>query len=1264
MADHLTQFIISRIVADYIRLRDQGFAPLIDDYAQFWPEDSRQLLTPLLLEEFRYRTRKNRDVRIETLTREYPNLIDNGIIIQLLELELRLSPQDPDRNEISARFPQLSENEVEHVVEQVLFYKVWHQDDHKETVRRKPAVQQDEAPEETAKFIRNEDTDVAAIPDRQEGTEAFTPPSVQTDSVPEDSTAVFTPPADDVATPISVQEEATAVYAPSPTKDIVQEEGTAVFVPPPAKDIVPEDGTAVFDFNVPQLPSSPIWGEGKTPTINWDNEAMASSLDQAREHYRKVAGEVADESKAASLSTAPQRKGALDGRQREFNVRDTVVVEEYIGSGAWKDVYKARQKSTRQLVAFKHLREKNDQEREALIKEVRTQAQLTHQNIPPVFSFDLLDNGQAIVVEKLVNGSRWSDSMTTRTLDDNLRILLEVAQAVAYAHRRHDLIHRDLKPDNVVVNDEFDEVYLIDWGLAVSVAPEPPEDRESSVHISDLVGIAGTPLYWAPEMARGEISKFSPASDVFLLGALLYEVLTHHPPYDLFPGQTTVQLNTVVATSMKVLEVGPMLRSIRGVIFPPKIRAPELFIPDELAVIAMKAMAPEPKDRYADAGLFVDAIKRYQDHAEATLRCDAAWKSLHLIDEEIKASETKNVRKLHPLTLRLIELSDIFHQVYLTLAEEDEADNTTAPNNLTSSLSNANLIGVDDPLEPAIKSARLGEKEARQRLFDLTLRTGDLTLATAQLDLLTKNPYMKSEDIRSHRRRIDALHAVRRRAKTMKWVAVALLLAFLGSSVVYGHLINVQFQKTEAQRKLAEANFQKARDAVKRFYTMFAKDESVKNAGLMKLQRELFDAAKEYNEDFVAQKSDDPEVLYDQMHALFDIGKIETYFGNHEEAISYYKRAVDLGNRLVEEKPEISKYRDLLAKTYKDIGIVYETVESDPDIIIDVNLKALDINRKLVEEYPDVLDYRRNLARILHNMGLLNARWDPTSPETEKFYLESLSVRERLQTEDPTEYLFGKSQTLSALATFYFAEADFAEMEAEEFRERENTVKAEQAERTKAKHLNNVQKILADALELLRTLEKEYPDDGAIDRKFLYGFIRLEQGKAFFKNGSLPEAEKTLLDAAETFENIVEKAPEHLSYQGRLFETRKWVYQTFLAEEKFKEMEELCYRCKKDATEAREKYPHVTDYLLFWGDWSLNLANTWVDLGKVDEAAKLLKESMAELDAILKTTRFPEMAEIRIEDIRATMSLCLEILEQGEPATDEPSSDEPPSDEP
>ena len=112
------------------------------------------------------------------------------------------------------------------------------------------------------------------------------------------------------------------------------------------------------------------------------------------------------------------------------------------------------------------------------------------------------------------------------TWKDHLEILLKVCDAVAYAHSKA-ILHRDLKPENIMLG-EFGEVYVMDWGLAMYF-----DERNEYKRFPELKPqLAGTPYYIAPEMVRGEMKSLGPASDVYLLGGILYEILTGRPPHE------------------------------------------------------------------------------------------------------------------------------------------------------------------------------------------------------------------------------------------------------------------------------------------------------------------------------------------------------------------------------------------------------------------------------------------------------------------------------------------------------------------------------------------------------------------------------------------------------------------------------------------------------------------------------------------------------------------------------------------------------------
>ena len=606
--------------------------------------------------------------------------------------------------------------------------------------------------------------------------------------------------------------------------------------------------------------------------------------------------------------------GELDESQT-LTISDSLMVERILGSGHWKDVYKARQQSTRQFVALKHLREKNDEERFSLIREVRTQAALTHQNIPPVFALDVLPTGQAIVVEKLVDGSRWSDTIKSRTLDDNLRILLEVANAVAFAHQRHKIIHRDLKPDNVIINDKYGEVYVIDWGLAADVSDEPSNSDERVPHVSQLNSVAGTPLYWAPEQVNDTPTRCSPATDVFLLGALLYEILTGYAPYRICDQNQIDGLTPQDIEEIRSLEVGPMLRAIHGIIIPPRLLAPHRYIPEELLAIAMKSLSRLPEDRYTDAGDFIDAVKQYQHFSLITSRCDQNWRQFNALRRE-RSQTFRQPDALLSLTLRFLETSDIFRSIASEFQLHQIADA------VDSGLLNPKIL--EEPAHPTFLSAQRGEVEARTELIALTLRSGDLTLADAQIGLVESNPFHDVEKTRIQRHSVQVLRASRNRGRMMKWITIGLLGIFLATSTLYGYLISEQYRSRALEHHLAEADLQKTRSVINNFFANVADIPDIRDAGLTRFRYALLGLARQYHDDFVAHQSDDPDVIADQMSSLFNRAGIEAQFGYSHNAIEHYLLAIELGNKLVEKYPDNAQYRDILTRCHQAIQVLRE----------------------------------------------------------------------------------------------------------------------------------------------------------------------------------------------------------------------------------------------------------------------------------------------------------------------------------------------------
>lgn len=261
-----------------------------------------------------------------------------------------------------------------------------------------------------------------------------------------------------------------------------------------------------------------------------------------------------------------------------------------LGEGGMGVVYDARQTSIDRNVALKMIKgaaATDEKQKAKFLAEVVVTGDLDHPNIVPIYDVGANSQGNLFYSMKKVQGTPWQKVVSQKSLAENLDILMRTADAIGFAHAR-GIVHRDLKPENIMLG-EFGEVLVMDWGLA-----HPLKGFRKTRSITSSASMGGTPAYMAPEMATGPIDKIGPASDIYLLGAILYEIITGLPPH-------------VSKNVMKCL-----MAAARNEIAPTEKTG-------ELVDIALKAMATEPKDRYPDVKTMQSAIRDYQSHSESVL---------------------------------------------------------------------------------------------------------------------------------------------------------------------------------------------------------------------------------------------------------------------------------------------------------------------------------------------------------------------------------------------------------------------------------------------------------------------------------------------------------------------------------------------------------------------------------------------------------------------------------------------------------------------
>ncbi|MBI3409035.1 MAG: protein kinase [Planctomycetes bacterium] len=312
-----------------------------------------------------------------------------------------------------------------------------------------------------------------------------------------------------------------------------------------------------------------------------------------------------------------------------------------IARGGMGAIVRAVDQDIRREVAVKFiLNQADERQKTRFIEEAQITGQLEHPNIVPIHQLGVHQDGRCFFSMKMVKGRSLADLLKKQgepgasatgggfSLGRLLNIFTNICNALAYAHARN-VIHRDLKPANIMIGD-FGEVYVMDWGLAKVLGQKSDVDtpfspgsknraarvaavatnRAADSNLTQAGAIMGTPAYMPPEQALGE--AVDQRSDIYSLGAILYEILTLSPP-----------------VGRDVDQIAILLRVAEGAIRPPEKQAPERarqgLIPPELSAIALKALAKDPADRYQTVEALQRDIQLFVEGRSVSAKRDTAW---------------------------------------------------------------------------------------------------------------------------------------------------------------------------------------------------------------------------------------------------------------------------------------------------------------------------------------------------------------------------------------------------------------------------------------------------------------------------------------------------------------------------------------------------------------------------------------------------------------------------------------------------------------
>jgi tetratricopeptide (TPR) repeat protein len=668
---------------------------------------------------------------------------------------------------------------------------------------------------------------------------------------------------------------------------------------------------------------------------------------------------------------AHRDKRGAEGHGPDTAPEPDFVLREKIGSGGQGEVWRAWQTTLAREVAVKRLKPNGDV-REFLM-EAFTTAELDHPNIAPVHDLgcvELEGEEAPLIAMKFVRGAPWSDLLVKEReapgfvfenfLARHLRILADVCDAVAYAHAKR-IIHRDLKPQQVIVG-EFGEVYLVDWGLAVGLDEEAslPRARHGvprRLTLKTATNQTGTPAYMAPEQTDTSAEKLGLHTDIYLLGATLFEVAAGYPPH---AGDSATDAYRAAR---------------KNILRPLSDRCPP-----ELAETINKALATEPR-------------KRHQTVAEFRAELDAflSGSGRRAESREIAAEVAARLKEAGPDPAATLHYADLTR--------------------LRARLDRALQLWPENPEAIALKNRAVSAHASR------ALAEGDLRLAASLAESLPDD----FPDRASLLERVEAarrLAARERRQRVVALVACVLLLTALAAG---GALFALHQQKSKQRLADANAQLQQERDAAERArsdaedargraeelldFMLYDLRDGLQPIGRLDLLEKVAIKSLSYYEKRVeGGENASDEALVTGYSALSNVARVLGSQGRFKESREARLKVLEIAQRLLERDPESTIRQGGVAEVLYYLAEIEADLEDPPLKALEWNEKAEKAYRELVAAQPEEDSWLVALADTRVQASQFLGRFEDASAEKiEAALREALTVfepREQKNLED------------------------------------------------------------------------------------------------------------------------------------------------------------------------------------------------------------------------------------------------------------------------
>jgi tetratricopeptide (TPR) repeat protein/tRNA A-37 threonylcarbamoyl transferase component Bud32 len=734
---------------------------------------------------------------------------------------------------------------------------------------------------------------------------------------------------------------------------------------------------------------------------------------------------------AAGSADEPTPVGPAPARAAEAPIPQVAGydIQGLLGHGGMGVVYKARQIKLNRLVALKMIlsgAHANPQELARFRSEAEAVARLQHPNIVqihevgeqeghPYFSLEFVDGGS--LAQKL-NGTPLSAPAAAELVET-------LARAMHAAHQR-GIVHRDLKPANVLLTAEGIPK-ITDFGLAKFLATgEAPAAAGVQVAAGTVTGaILGTPSYMAPEQASGQTHAIGPATDVYALGAILYETLTGRPPFRAAGvWDTLAQVRTQDPVSPRQLQPN---------------------VPRDLETICLKCLQKESHKRYLRADALAEDLRRFHQGEPILARPVGAWE--RGVKWARRRPTTAALLGVSVLAAVALLVGGIWSNAVLRAAAERERQ----------------LAGEAKEQEEAARKG-WAEAEAQQQQAEASFQAlrgavDQYYTHVSEEELLNQpglHPLRKkllqtaagfyerfvtdhANDPRLQAERGRALWRLGEITRQIDTPAKALGY-YQQAQEVFARLVQEQPHLPQYQVDLAgllqnlgnayhmsgqpvhaETASLKARSVRQRLVDEYPQDAHLQRE-LAKSQhnlatfyqqtsREISRAETAYRQALALREQlaqthpDEPDYAHDLAQTLDNLGALYRSSSRLSQALAAHQRAVQIEEELVAEYPQVADYTSALGAGHNNLGLAYQRVLWQKSKAEPAFRRALELFEALARDNPAVPHYQHQLAKTQINRGLFEQDQGQAA-QAEIAFRQAVAIWERLTRDFPsnTEY--------------------------------------------------------------------------------------------------------------------------------------------------------------------------------------------------------------------------------------------------------------------